>query len=125
MRRTACTIVLLATAAPTTGQGATAREGEALLDALIATQRDMAQMTADYVQYRSSKLLTKPLESRGRLAFRREPGCVVFRVTSPRESVVRLDTENYEVWHPDRNRLERFVLPSTSMVASYLRFSTL
>lgn len=96
-------------------QDATAAEGNELLTALIAAQKDMAQMTADYVQYRTTKLFKKPLESRGTLAFRRQPGCVVFKVTSPRPSVVRLDTKAYEVWHPDSNRLERYLLPSDEM----------
>ncbi|MEZ5966477.1 MAG: outer membrane lipoprotein carrier protein LolA [Planctomycetota bacterium] len=96
-------------------QADTVAEGNKLLTDLIAAQKDMAQMTADYVQHRTTKLFKKPLRSEGKLAFRREPGCVVFVVTSPRPSVVRLDVKTYEVWHPDSKRLERFVLPSEEM----------
>ncbi len=92
-----------------------AAEGQALLARMIDAQRKVEQMTADYVQYRSSPLTKKPLTSKGTLAFRRAPGCVVFRVTEPRASVIRLDTAHYEVWHPDKARLERFVLPSDEM----------
>lgn len=97
------------------GQNDSVLEGEKLLADLIVANKDMAQLTADYVQYRTTKLFTKPLESKGTLAFRKEPGCVVFKVTAPRTSVVRLDAKVYEVWHPERNRLERFVLPSDEM----------
>jgi len=106
---------LTAAAAAQPGPDAGVAEGNRLLGELIAAQKDMAQMTADYVQERTTKLFKKPLQSKGTLAFRRDPGCVVFRVTSPRASVVRLDGKTYEVWHEDGNRLERYVLPSDDM----------
>jgi outer membrane lipoprotein-sorting protein len=90
-------------------------EGKALLARMIARQQDVAQMTAEYVQLRSTPLTKKPLTAKGTLAFRREPGCVVFFVREPRESVIRLDATHYEVWHKDKARLERFVLPSDEM----------
>jgi hypothetical protein len=40
----------------------------------------------------------------------REPACVVFRATTPRVSVVRLQGRTYEVYRPQRKQLERFHL---------------
>lgn len=90
-------------------------EGRALLEALIEAQAGMAQMTAEYVQERTTPLTRKPLVAEGKLAFRRDPGCVVFFVREPRAAVIRLDLAHYEVWHPERARLERFVLPDDQM----------
>lgn len=89
--------------------------GRALLDRFVQAQSGVAQMTADYVQHRSTPLTKKPLTSKGTLALRREPGCVVFHVREPRAAVIRLDLQHHEVWQPDKNRLERFVLPSGEM----------
>ncbi len=90
-------------------------EGTALLQRLAKAHAEVAHITASYVQRRTTKLVKKPLESSGAMAFRREPGCVVFRVAAPRVAVIRLDTRHYEVYRPEQARLERFVLPSDEM----------
>jgi outer membrane lipoprotein-sorting protein len=108
-------VLLAATARGQETAGSSAAAGRALLERLVAAQRDVAQITADYVQYRSTPLTSKPLVARGTFAFRREPGCVVFRVHEPRPAVIRLDTRRHEVWLPDRKRLERYLLASEAM----------
>lgn len=90
-------------------------EGRKLLERLVTAHGQLAQMTADYTQFRTTALTKKPLQSTGTLAFRREPGCVVFRVATPKTAVIRLDSKVYEVWRPEQNRLERFVLASDEM----------
>ncbi len=115
MRLASLCLLTASTCGLAAAQDQSAPEGQALLARMIDAQRKVEQMTANYVQYRSSPLTKKPLTSKGTLAFRRAPGCVVFRVTEPRVSVIRLDTAHYEVWHPDKARLERFVLPSDEM----------
>ena len=90
-------------------------EGAALLQRLAKAHADVQHITANYVQRRMTKLVKKPLLSNGMLAFRREPGCVVFRVVAPRVAVIRLDSLHYEVYREEQQRLERFVLPSDEM----------
>lgn len=90
-------------------------EGTALLQRLAKAHVDVQHITANYVQRRMTKLVKKPLLSSGTLAFRREPGCVVFRVVAPRVAVIRLDSLHYEVYREEQQRLERFVLPSDEM----------
>lgn len=67
-------------------------------------------LVADYVQRRTTELSATPLVSRGEFLFVRDPGAVVFRASEPRISVVRLTATRYEVWRPQQQRLERFVL---------------
>tara|TARA_R110002072_G_scaffold46591_10_gene129067 strand:- start:48473 stop:49354 length:882 start_codon:yes stop_codon:yes gene_type:complete len=67
-------------------------------------------LVADYVQRRTTTLSKKPLRSSGSFLFVRKPACVVFRASKPRESIVRLTKELYEVFRPRRKRLERFTL---------------
>jgi len=86
------------------------RQAEERLRALAATSRDTAVLVADYVQRRTTKLAKEPLESRGQFVFVKQPGCVVFRATAPRESVTRLRGDTYEVYRPQKKQLERFVL---------------
>ncbi|MEO6596953.1 MAG: outer membrane lipoprotein carrier protein LolA [Planctomycetota bacterium] len=81
-----------------------------LLAAHAEQSRTIAVLVAQYVQRRTTKLAKDPLESRGEFLFVREPACVVFRATQPRESVVRLREAVYEVYRPQRKQLERFHL---------------
>lgn len=67
-------------------------------------------LVADYVQRRTTTLSKKPLRSSGGFLFVRKPACVVFRAEKPRQSIVRLTTDLYEVFRPRRKRLERFML---------------
>ena len=72
--------------------------------------KDVAVLAADYVQRRTTALSKQPLLSSGKFLFVRQPQCVMFRAEQPRESVVRLTPEHYEVYRASRQRLERFVL---------------
>jgi hypothetical protein len=109
-------LLLSRLAAQETGvAAANLEEGRKLLERLVTAHGQLAQMTADYTQFRTTALTKKPLQSTGTLAFRRDPGCVVFRVATPKIAVIRLDNKVYEVWRPEQNRLERFVLASDEM----------
>lgn len=112
--RLRCALPLLF-AAPLLAQDDGVEEGRRLLLRLVDAHQKLAQFTADYTQFRSTPLTKKPLQSSGVLAFRRTPGCVVFRVSAPKETVIRLDTKVYEVWRPEHKRLERFILASDEM----------
>lgn len=67
-------------------------------------------LVADYVQRRTTTLSKKPLRSSGGFLFVHTPACVVFRAEKPRQSIVRLTKDLYEVFRPRRKRLERFTL---------------
>lgn len=85
------------------------------LEALAERHRGLTTFTARYVQRRTTALLAEPLLTTGELAFRRQPGCVVFRTDPPRAAVVRLDEQVYEVHRPARRRLERFRLAAPDL----------
>lgn len=87
-----------------------ARRGEELLRAHAAKSRGLQVLVATYEQTRTTRLSKQPLTSRGQFLFVREPACVVFRATAPRESIVRLRPALYEVFRPAQKRLERFHL---------------
>lgn len=94
------------------------------LTALGNRHRAVNVLTASYVQRRTSAILQEPLVTRGQLAFRRRPGCVVFRTEQPRPTVVRLDEQTYQVFRPERKRLERFLLESPELPRSlFLAFT--
>ena len=115
-----CALALVLAVVPAAGtllsaQAPGVTEGTALLQRLAKAHVDVQHITANYVQRRMTRLVKKPLLSNGTLAFRREPGCVVFRVVAPRVAVIRLDKVHYEVYRAEQQRLERFVLPSDEM----------
>jgi hypothetical protein len=89
-----------------------------LLDAHAARWADMRMLTATYVQRRTTKLAKEPLLSSGEFLFVREPGCVMFRASEPRVSIVRLTETVYEVHRPQRKQLERFVLEGPELARS-------
>ena len=95
---------------PPTVDPAVVRAGEALLRAHGERCRDVAVLVAGYTQTRTTPLAKQPLRSRGRFVFVREPACVLFRAEEPRTSIVRLRGSVYEVFRPERRRLERFHL---------------
>ena len=66
---------------------------EALLRAHGKNSAKVAVLVADYVQRRTTALSKKPLVSSGAFLFVREPGCVLFRASKPRPSVVRLTAQ--------------------------------
>lgn len=72
--------------------------------------KSVTVLVADYVQRRTTTLSKKPLLSSGNFLFVMQPAAVVFRAKKPRDSVVRLTGELYEVFRPRRKRLERFHL---------------
>jgi hypothetical protein len=89
-----------------------------LLDAHAERCRDVRVLTATYVQRRTTKLAKEPLLSRGQFLFVREPGCVMFRASEPRVSIVRLTETVYEVHRPQKKQLERFVLEGPELARS-------
>ena len=104
--------------APPKPSAETARAAAELLKAHAERCRGTAVLVADYVQRRTTQLAKEPLVSSGRFVFVREPGCVVFRATEPRESVTRLRADTYEVHRPQKKQLERFVLDGPELAAS-------
>jgi outer membrane lipoprotein-sorting protein len=90
-------------------------EARSKLKEVMQAYAGAASLAADYVQERSTALVKRPLVSKGRMIFRRDPGCVVFFVDEPRRAVVRLDSRHYEVYRPEQKRLERFVLASDEL----------
>lgn len=96
--------------APARVEPAVVRAGESLLRAHAERCRAVKVLVADYQQTRTTRLSREPLQSRGTFLFVREPACIVFRATAPRVSVVRLRASLYEVFRPERKRLERFRL---------------
>lgn len=86
------------------------RTAEALLRAQAEHSRGVRVLVADYVQRRTTRLAKESLVSRGSFVFVAQPGCLVFRAKEPRESVIRLSAETYEVYRPQKKQLERFVL---------------
>jgi len=81
-----------------------------LLESHAEQSKKVRVLVASYVQRRTTELSKDPLVSRGEFLFVREPACVVFRATTPRVSVVRLQGRTYEVYRPLRKQLERFHL---------------
>jgi hypothetical protein len=81
-----------------------------LLRGHAKASKSVKVLVADYVQTRTTALSKKPLRSSGSFLFRRKPACVVFRAEKPRASIIRLTKELYEVFRPQRKRLERFTL---------------
>lgn len=85
-------------------------EAERLLGLLAGRSGRSRVLVADYTQRRTTALSDRPLVSRGEFVFVREPACVLFRASAPRVSLVRLTPRRYEVYRPDRKRLERILL---------------
>jgi hypothetical protein len=90
----------------------------AAMKALAERHKDLDTLRAQYRQERSSVLTKEPLVSTGTLLFRREPGCLVFRVQKPEPAVILLDERRYQVWRPEQKQLERFVLAGPNERAS-------
>jgi outer membrane lipoprotein-sorting protein len=97
---------------------AQAEDGRKTLQALADKHRDVRSLQAGYVQERRSALMEKPLVSKGTLFWRREPGCLVFDVTEPRRSRIRLDATSYQVHRPDERQAERFQFASNELARS-------
>jgi 2-polyprenyl-6-methoxyphenol hydroxylase-like FAD-dependent oxidoreductase len=115
MKRVAGSIALafaLVASSPgqTTVDAAVIARADKLLETHAAQSRKVQVLVADYVQRRTTELSKEPLVSRGEFLFVREPACVVFRATTPRVSVVRLQETIYEVYRPQKKQLERFHL---------------
>lgn len=83
-------------------------EATGLLTRYAEQSQGVEMLVADYIQRRTTTLSKKPLLSSGDFLFVRNPACVVFRANKPRQSVVRLTSQIYEVFRPRRKRLERF-----------------
>lgn len=88
---------------------------KAALHALAEHNGKAKTLRSEYVQLRTTALRKKPLESKGTLLFRADPGCIVFEVSEPKPTRIRLDSKAYEVLRPDQHQLERFTLASSDL----------
>lgn len=77
------------------------------LKRLAERMKDVRVLTCAIRQERKTALVEKPLTSSGTMAYRREPGRLVFRLTAPRASEIHMDRAAYQVYRPDEKRLER------------------
>jgi len=72
-------------------------------------------LSASYRQERSTILLRKPLVSRGTLAVRQAPACLVFRSDGQGAAIIRLTKDLYEVHRPALRTLERTRLTTSAL----------
>ena len=83
------------------------QEPAEVLNKLAERMKDAKTMTCQVRQVRKTALVERPLVSSGTMAYRREPGRLVFRLTEPRTSEIHMDRRIYQVYRPDEKRLER------------------
>lgn len=74
------------------------------------THDGLRTLEARYVQERTSLLTTRPITSSGKVSFRKQPGCLIFRAEIPSATVIRLDEKMYEVYRVEKKQLERFAI---------------
>lgn len=90
------------------------------LQALAERMKDVATMTCSIRQVRKTALVERPLVSSGTMAYRREPGRLVFRLTEPRASEIHMDRTSYQVYRPDEKRLERIEFEDDALTGQLL-----
>ncbi len=73
------------------------------------------------MQERESELSLKPLRSSGVLYYSRADSCLVFRSDEPRQVILRLDAQSYQVYRPDKKQAERYVFRGPAPGAALLR----
>jgi hypothetical protein len=78
------------------------------------------ELRADYTQEQHSLLLEEPLVSRGRMHLRAEPGCIVLELDEPRRALIRSDARTHQIYHPERQRAERFLFESNELARALL-----
>ncbi|HEX7900205.1 MAG TPA: outer membrane lipoprotein carrier protein LolA, partial [Planctomycetota bacterium] len=90
------------------------------LKALAERMKDAKTMTCKVRQVRKTALVERPLVSSGTMAYRREPGRLVFRLTEPRTSEIHMDRKTYQVYRPDEKRLERVEFEDDALTGQLL-----
>ncbi|MEM7167137.1 MAG: outer membrane lipoprotein carrier protein LolA [Planctomycetota bacterium] len=102
-------------------EAATAKRAQEVLDRLALKQQSLQTMTADFRQEVTTPLTLRPIVSKGKLSFRREPACACFTITEPRPSIVRFDADSYQVYRPREKRAERFLLEDGDLAAALVQ----
>jgi outer membrane lipoprotein carrier protein len=77
----------------------------ALLDVVVANQRALTSLKADFVQVKKSSLLLEAVESRGDFAFL-APESVRWDYAEPDQMVVLFAADQLTTYHPERQRAE-------------------
>jgi len=90
------------------------------LKALAERMKDAKTMTCKVRQVRKTALVDQPLVSSGTMAYRREPGRLVFRLSEPRTSEIHMDRRTYQVYRPDEKRLERIEFEDDALTGQLL-----
>lgn len=83
---------------------------QALIDAVVERQGEVASLRADFVQLKESALLLAPVRSRGRFSYL-APDRVRWDYESPDAMVVLFDTDTVTTYHPDRRQAEQVRIP--------------
>jgi outer membrane lipoprotein carrier protein len=81
----------------------------ALIDGIVARQRALTSMRAQFVQHKASSLLLEPMESRGEFRFR-APDRVRWDYVEPEPMVVLFSADVLTTFHPERKLAERVKL---------------
>lgn len=77
----------------------------ALIEAVVAQQRSVRSLRAEFTQRKSSTLLLEPVESKGEFTFR-APDTVRWDYAAPESMVVLLADNRLTTFFPDRQRAE-------------------
>ena len=80
------------------------------LRALADRFASLSTMSASFVQKRLTLLLEDPIESSGKLYYRRKKEKAVFATSKPRTSLIYLDANSYLVYRPSEKQAEHFDL---------------
>ena len=80
------------------------------LRALADRFASLRTMSAAFVQSRRTILLEEPIQSSGRLYYRRDREKAVFATSKPRTSLIYLDATSYLVYRPKEKQAEHFDL---------------
>jgi outer membrane lipoprotein-sorting protein len=92
-----------------------------VLDALARKQADLKTLRGSFVQSIRTPLAKEPIVSEGTMAFRREPPCAVFVLTSPRRSIIRFDEKSYRVYRPAEEKAEEFLFDRDDLAGAMVR----
>ncbi len=82
-----------------------------LIEAVVAQQRSVRSLRAEFTQRKSSTLLLEPVESTGQFTFR-APDTVRWDYAAPENMVVLLTENRLTTFFPDRQRAEAVKLSS-------------
>jgi outer membrane lipoprotein-sorting protein len=111
-------VVLAADAAQAQGSAAARLDGleggdklKALIEAVVAQQRSVRSLRAEFTQRKASALLLEPVESTGEFAFR-APDTVRWDYAAPESMVVLLAENRLTTFFPERQRAEAVKLSS-------------